>query len=178
MSSLAGKREGLRGKRSNLFYEAIRLVKEMRRKTNGEYPKFIIWENVCGAFTSNKGEDFRCVLEFISKIKDENISIPQPSKWQQAGEIVGKSFSIAWRVLDAQYFGVPQRRKRIFLVADFTGRGAKQVLFNEESVSRDFGKSTNETETTTASSGKSITESIGIGTDVETIQENSLHLLQ
>ena len=86
--SLAGKREGLRGKRSNLFYEAIRLVKEMRGKTNGEYPKFIIWENVCGAFTSNKGEDFRCVLEFISKIKDENISIPQPSKWQQAGEIV------------------------------------------------------------------------------------------
>ena len=169
--SIAGKREGLRGKRSNLFYEAIRLVKEMRGKTNGEYPKFIIWENVCGAFTSNKGEDFRCVLEFISKIKDENISIPQPSKWQQAGEIVGKSFSIAWRVLDAQYFGVPQRRKRIFLVADFTGRGAKQVLFNEESVSRNFGKSANETETTTASSRKSITESIG-RSNVEAIQEN------
>lgn len=169
--SIAGKREGLRGKRSNLFYEAIRLVKEMRRKTNGEYPKFIIWENVCGAFTSNKGEDFRCVLESISKIKDENISIPQPSKWQQAGEIMGRSFSIAWRVLDAQYFGVPQRRKRIFLVADFTGRGAKQVLFNEESVSRDFGKSANETETTTASSRKSITESIG-RSNVEAIQEN------
>ena len=169
--SLAGKREGLRGKRSNLFYEAIRLVKEMRGKTNGEYPKFIIWENVCGAFTSNQGEDFRCVLESISKIKDENISIPQPSKWQQAGEIVGKSFSIAWRVLDAQYFGVPQRRKRIFLVADFTGRGAKQVLFNEESVSRDFGKSANETETTTASFRKSITESIG-RSNLEAIQEN------
>ena len=169
--SLAGKREGLRGKRSNLFYEAIRLVKEMRGKTNGEYPKFIIWENVCGAFTSNKGEDFRCVLESISKIKDENISIPQPIKWQRAGEIVGKSFSIAWRVLDAQYFGVPQRRKRIFLVADFTGRGAKQVLFNEESVSRDFGKSATETETNTASFRKSITESIG-KSNVEAIQEN------
>ena len=128
-------------------------------------------QDFCGAFTSNQGEDFRCVLESISKIKDENISIPQSSKWQQAGEIVGKSFSIAWRVLDAQYFGVPQRRKRIFLVADFTGRGAKQVLFNEESVSRDFGKSANETETTTANSRKSITESVGIS-NVKAIQEN------
>lgn len=136
--SIAGRRNGLDGSKSNLFYEAIRVIKEMREGTNGKYPKIIIWENVCGAFSSSKGEDFRQVLEQISKIKDENISIPKPRKWQHAGNIVGRDFSIAWRVLDAQYFGVPQRRKRIFLIADFTTSGAGEILFNEESLPRYF----------------------------------------
>lgn len=136
--SIAGKRDGLIGQRSSLFYEAIRIIKEMKGATNGQYPKYIIWENVCGAFSSNKGEDFRCVLEAIVQVQDTKLSIPKPDKWQQAGCIVGEGFSIAWRVLDAQHFGVPQRRKRIFLVADFTGGRAGQILFDEESVPRDF----------------------------------------
>ncbi len=135
--SIAGKRGGLGGKRSSLFYEAIRIVKEMRSKTNGEYPKYIVWENVLGAFSSNKGEDFRCVIEEICKIKEERISIPKPIKWENAGEIVGKDYSLSWRVLDARYFGVPQRRRRIFLVADFNGTSAGEILFEQESMSWD-----------------------------------------
>lgn len=134
--SVAGKRAGLDGEQSVLFYEAIRVVKEMRCKTNGQYPRFIVWENVPGAFSSNKGEDFRAVLESITGIKDETISISKPKKWLSAGEIVGEDYSIAWRVLDAQYWGVPQRRKRIYLVADFTGRSAGKILFESEGLSR------------------------------------------
>ncbi|MCM1480413.1 MAG: DNA cytosine methyltransferase [Muribaculaceae bacterium] len=133
--SIAGKREGLNGSRSNLFYEAVRIVKEMREKTNGEYPKFIVWENVPGAFSSNGGEDFRCVLEEICRVKDGAVSIPEFGKWKSAGEIVGDGFSVAWRVLDAQYWGVPQRRKRIYLVADFDGERAGKILFESESLS-------------------------------------------
>lgn len=133
--SVAGKRAGLDGSRSNLFYEAVRIIKEMRCATNGEYPRYIVWENVPGAFSSNKGDDFRCVLESVCQIKDETAVIPQPDKWQPAGEIVGEDYSIAWRVMDAQYWGVPQRRKRIFLVADFTGRCAGKILFESEGLS-------------------------------------------
>ncbi len=133
--SIAGKRDGLDGKRSSLFYEAIRIVKEMRCATDGKKPRYIVWENVPGAFSSNKGEDFRCVLEGICHIEDETISIPKTDKWKQAGSIVGDHFSLAWRVLDAQYWGVPQRRKRIFLVADFAGGGAGKILFKSEGLS-------------------------------------------
>ena len=133
--SIAGKRDGLDGKRSSLFYEAIRIVKEMRCATDGKKPRYIVWENVLGAFSSNKGEDFRCVLEGICHIEDETISIPKTDKWKQAGSIVGDYFSLAWRVLDAQYWGVPQRRKRIFLVADFAGGGAGEILFKSEGLS-------------------------------------------
>lgn len=133
--SVAGKRAGLDGSRSNLFYEAIRIVKEMRCATNGKYPRYIIWENVPGAFSSNKGDDFRCVLESVCQIKDETAVVSQPDKWFPAGEIVGDDFSVAWRVLDAQYWGVPQRRKRIFLVADFAGRRAGKILFESEGLS-------------------------------------------
>jgi len=133
--SIAGKRDGLDGKRSSLFYEAIRIVKEMRCATDGKKPRYIVWENVPGAFSSNKGEDFRCVLEGICHIEDETISIPKIDKWKQAGSIVGAHFSLAWRVLDAQYWGVPQRRKRIFLVADFAGGGAGEILFKSEGLS-------------------------------------------
>lgn len=133
--SVAGKRSGLDGERSSLFYQAVRIVKEMRCKTNGKYPRFVVWENVPGAFSSNKGEDFKAVLEEICKIKNEHISVPQSGKWPNAGEIVGEQFSLAWRVLDAQYWGVPQRRKRIYLVADFAGQCAGKILFESEGVS-------------------------------------------
>lgn len=132
--SIAGKREGLGGSRSNLFYEAIRIIKEMRCATNGKYPRFVVWENVPGAFSSNRGEDFKSVLEEICKVKDANMYVPKPEKWQQAGEIVADSYSVAWRVLDAQFWGVPQRRKRIFLVADFADRSAGKILFESESL--------------------------------------------
>ena len=135
--SIAGKRAGLVGEKSNLFYEAIRVIKEMRCKTNGKYPRYLLWENVPGAFSSNKGEDFRCVLEEITKIKDSTVKLSRPSKWQSAGEILGDSFSLAWRVLDAKYFGVPQRRRRIFLVADLDGRSSREILFEQKSLSGD-----------------------------------------
>ena len=133
--SVAGKREGLDGDRSSLFYEAIRIGKEMREATNGKYPRYIVWENVPGAFSSNRGEDFKAVLTEICKVKDEQVSISKPAKWENAGRIMGDGFSIAWRLLDAQYWGVPQRRQRIYLVADFDGGSAGKILFESEGLS-------------------------------------------
>ena len=130
--SIAGKRDGLSGSRSSLFYEAVRIIKEMRCKTNGQKPRFIVWENVPGAFSSNKGEDFRAVLEEVCKIKDESVSVPKPGKWNSAGKIMGNDYSVAWRQFDAQFWGVPQRRKRIYLVADFAGWCAGKILFESE----------------------------------------------
>ncbi len=135
--SVAGKRSGLAGERSSLFYQAVRIVKEMRCKTNGKYPRFVVWENVQGAFSSNKGEDFRAVLSSLCKIKREDYAVPElpNGKWDNAGCIMGKDFSLAWRLFDAQYWGVPQRRKRIFLVADLDGGSAGKILFESEGVS-------------------------------------------
>lgn len=145
--SVAGKRKGLKHEdngdeettRSGLFMEAVRIIKEMREKdglsdkrTNEHIrPRFAVWENVPGAFSSNKGQDFRVVLEQLARIKDAEVSIPMPEKgkWKPAGEIVGDGWSIAWRTLDAQYHGVPQRRRRIFLVADFADECAGEILF-------------------------------------------------
>lgn len=132
--SIAGKRAGLDGSRSNLFYEAIRIVKEMRDKTNGKYPRFIVWENVPGAFSSNGGEDFKAVLESVCSVKEDKADIPRYEKWPNAGEIMADDYSVAWRVFDAQYWGVPQRRKRIYLVADFGGGCAGKILFEPEGV--------------------------------------------
>ena len=133
--SIAGRREGLDGSRSSLFYEAVRIVKEMRCATDGRYPRYIVWENVPGAFSSNKGADFQSVLEEICSVKGYEIHTPRPEKWTTAGEIVADNFSLAWRVFDAQYWGVPQRRKRIYLVADFAGESAGKILFKSEGVS-------------------------------------------
>ena len=152
--SVAGKRAGLDGSRSNLFYEAVRIIKEMRCATDGKYPKYVVWENVPGAFSSNKGDDFRCVLESVCQIKDETAVISQPDKWFPAGEIVGDDFSVAWRVLDAQYWGVPQRRKRIFLVADFAGRRAGKILFESEGLSGYSAKSLRSWQETACRAGK------------------------
>lgn len=135
--SIAGKRGGLDGSRSSLFYEAIRIVKEMRCATDGKYPRYIVWENVPGAFSSNKGADFQAVLTEIRKVKSEDYAVPGlgKEKWSSAGSIVGEDFSLAWRVFDAQYWGVPQRRKRIYLVADFAGGSAGKILFESEGLS-------------------------------------------
>jgi len=146
--SVAGKRAGLDGERSGLFMEAVRIIKEMRGATNERYPQIAMWENVPGAFSSNKGEDFRVVLEELCKICDSTISIPRPTnkrgkpvKWEHEGCIVADGFSIAWRLLDAQFWGVPQRRKRIFLVADFGGQCAGEILFECGGLSRNFTQS-------------------------------------
>ena len=133
--SCAGKRHGLNAARSGLFFQAVRIIKEMRCATNGKYPRFAVWENVTGAFSSNGGEDFRCVLEELCKIKIPDISVPKPEKWTKAGEILADGFSLAYRTVDAQYWGVPQRRMRIYLVADFDGECASKILFESEGVS-------------------------------------------
>ena len=139
--SQAGKREGLVGERSGLFLEMIRVITEMREATNGEYPKFAIWENVRGAFSSSKGEDFRCVLERFARIVEPDVSIPRPSgkngKWAKSGAISGNGWSLAWRLFDAKYWGVAQRRQRIALVMDFGGQRASEILFERTSMSGD-----------------------------------------
>ncbi len=152
--SVAGKREGLMGEQSILFYEAIRIIKEMRRVTNGKYPRYALWENVPGAFSSNKGQDFKAVLDAFAKIKDETISFPLHTKWTKAGLIVGSDYSICYRTLDARYFGVPQRRKRIFLVADFNGRCAGKILFKPKSVPWNFKESREPWQRATTGSSK------------------------
>ena len=142
--SVAGKRAGLKHEangdnettRSGLFIEAVRIIKEMREATNGEYPTFALWENVPGAFSSNKGEDFRTVLEELIKIVEPKAVMPAvpPSGWAYADSYVGNGWSLAYRVFDAQYWGVPQRRRRIHLVVDFRGERAGEVLFEREGV--------------------------------------------
>lgn len=137
--SMAGKRLGFGGNCSVLFLDAARIIKEMRTATNGMYPTFAVWENVPGAFSSNGGEDFRTVLEELARIAQPDVSIPRPSgrggKWSKAGAIAGNGWSLAWRQLDAQHWGVPQRRKRIALVVDFGGRRAAEILFERTSLS-------------------------------------------
>ena len=140
--SVAGKRAGLKHEangdeettRSGLFMEAVRIIKEMRKATNGKYPTFAIWENVPGAFSSNNGEDFRIVCEELIKIVEPSASMPEvPQKgWNYADSYIGDGWSLAYRVFDAQYWGVPQRRRRIYLVADFRGERAREVLFERE----------------------------------------------
>lgn len=137
--SIAGRRAGLAGERSGLFMEAVRIIKEMRSSTNGLYPTFAIWENVPGAFSSNNGEDFRAVLEELACMEQPNAVIPGPprgGRWSKAGAIAGNGWSLAWRQLDSQYFGVAQRRKRIALILDLGGQRAGEILFERTSLSR------------------------------------------
>lgn len=154
--SVAGQRRGLAGERSGLFMDQIRIVKEMRKADERRgipayfiRPRYLIWENVPGAFSSADGEDFRAVIEEIVRVKDSTCHVPRPDtgRWESAGAaILGDQFSLAWRVLDAQYWGVAQRRRRIFLVADFGGLTAPQILFKQDSLSGDTapGRSTGE----------------------------------
>ena len=145
--SVAGKQAGIHdGARSNLFFEAVRIIKEMRQKDEATgrtdidvRPRYAVWENVLGAFSSNRGKDFQAVLQALAEVSNPDVSIPLPDggKWLKAGCIVGEGYSIAWRVYDAQYWGVPQRRKRIYLVADFGSERAGEVLFESESLRGD-----------------------------------------
>lgn len=139
--SIAGKRAGLDGERSGLFMEQIRICREMREsdKARGKTgidvrPRFCVWENVPGALSSHSGEDFRIVLEEFCKVADPGAHVPEPAngKWKSAGCIVGNGYSVAWRIMDARYYGVPQRRRRISLVADFAGGCAPKILFDEQ----------------------------------------------
>lgn len=149
--SIAGKRAGLKHAdmgddettRSGLFLEAIRIIKEMREATNGVYPRYAIWENVPGAFSSNRGEDFRTVLEEFIRIKEKDAVMPSvpAAGWAYADCISGDGWSVAYRVFDAQYWGVPQRRRRIYLVADFRGECAKEILFEPKGVRGDTTES-------------------------------------
>ena len=136
--SVAGKMKGIHdGERSNLFFEAIRIIKEMRNGTSDHYPRFAVWENVPGAFSSNKGQDFKAVLQALCEAGGSNVPIPEPPKggrWTHAGTVVGDGFSIAWRQYDAQFWGVPQRRKRIYLITDFGSDRAGEILFEREGV--------------------------------------------
>ena len=140
--SVAGKRAGLKHEangddettRSGLFMEAVRIIKEMREATNGVYPRFALWENVPGAFSSNKGEDFRIVLEELIKIVEPTAVMPEVPKngWPYADNYCGDGWSIAYRVLDSQFWGVPQRRRRIYLVLDLRGECAGKVSFERD----------------------------------------------
>ncbi len=145
--SIAGNGKGLAGQESSLFFEAIRVIQEMRCATNGRFPQIVIWENVYGAFSSTQGEDFRTVIETLWKICEGNDSVPRYAedkqgrqKWPHTGFVLGDHSSIAWRGLDAQGWGVPQRRKRVFVVLDLGGQCAGQILFEREGLRRDFKK--------------------------------------
>ena len=172
LSVANGKRAGLDGERSGLFMEQIRVIKEMRNECirqlsmrGADYPRsairprYMVWENVCGAFSSNKGEDFRCVLEETARIADETAVIPrlaEKQKWTNSGCIMGDGWSIAWRVHDAQFWGVPQRRKRIALVADFAGQTAPEILFERKGVFGNPQSERTERETVTADTERNL----------------------
>ena len=135
--SVAGRRAGLDGERSGLFHQALRIIQEMRETTNGEKPRYCVWENVPGAFSSNGGADFKSVLEAVIGVKEPSCEVPPPGKngWSYADVYLGDGWSVAYRLLDAQFWGVPQRRARIFLVADFGGERAGDILFKSEGMS-------------------------------------------
>lgn len=142
--SIAGKRAGMAGERSGLFSEAVRIIREMRYATFGAYPKYAVWENVPGAFSSNKGEDFHAVLQSLCRVIDPDATIPRPTdarggiKWPRAGAILADHYSLAWRTMDAQHWGVPQCRLRISLILDLTGGRAGEILFEPESLRGHF----------------------------------------
>ena len=169
--SVAGLRKGLAGERSGLFMDQVRIVKEMRaederRGVSDDFirPRYLVWENVPGAFSSANGEDFRAVIEEIVHIKDSTCHVPRPDtgRWESAGAaILGDQFSLAWRVLDAQYWGVAQRRRRIFLVADFGGLTAPKILFEQERLLRDPAEGQGQGKGVTTTAGNSSADSGG-----------------
>lgn len=174
--SVAGKRAGLKHTavgddettRSGLFLEAIRIIKEMRLATNGIYPRFAVWENVPGAFSSNKGEDFRTVLEEFIRISEPNAVMPvvPQAGWAYADCINGDGWSVAYRTFDAQYWGVPQRRRRIYLVADFRGGRAGEILFKREGLRGHTAQSGMQRE--------EVTENVGNGIKADDRKRNCL----
>lgn len=169
--SVAGKRAGLAGERSGLYMEQIRIIKEMRSSVRangylwGGAPRYMVWENVPGAFSSNGGEDFRVVLEEAARIVEPECVIPRPprGKWTNAGAIMGCGWSIAWRVHDAQFWGVPQRRRRIALVADFGGGSAPEILFERNGMRGDPAQSGAEGKETAADAENGVGAAIQCG---------------
>lgn len=155
--SVAGKRAGLEGDRSGLFMEMIRIIKEMREKTNGIYPRYALWENVPGAFSSNDGRDFSAVLgEFSRIIEPDAPDVPCPEEgWPKAGILLVSNGALAWRTHDAQYWGVPQRRRRISVIVDLRGQSAAEILFERKSMPRNPEKSGTERERNTGDIEKS-----------------------
>lgn len=145
--------------RSGLFMDYIRVIREMRESTNECYPKVVLWENVPGALSSNNGDDFYIVLKEFCKLIHERLPESRPPKWEKSGQILGQSASIAWRILDAQYWGVPQRRRRIFLVVDFTGHRASEILFKPEGLRGHHPQGRTPWEEYTGKVGKCIEES-------------------
>lgn len=167
--SVAGKRAGLAGERSGLFMEQIRVIKEMRERDRSDgrtgtdvFPRFMVWENVQGAFSINGGEDFRAVLEETVRVAEPTAVIPryEGGRWTNAGAIIGDGWSVAWRTHDAQYWGVPQRRRRISLVADFGGESAPEILFESESMRGDSAESGEAREGTAGSSEDGVASTI------------------
>lgn len=158
--SVAGKRAGLAGERSGLFHQAVRVIREMRKASHGLYPRFAVWENVPGAFSSNKGADFHQVLRELVSVVDEQAAadLPRVQKWHKAGAVVADQWSIAWRVLDAQFFGLPQRRKRIFLIADFATQRAGHILFEPTGSSRNLASGCSEKQNPPTNLGASTQE--------------------
>lgn len=163
--SVAGQRAGLAGERSGLFMEQIRIVKEMRERDISQgrsgwliRPRYMVWENVPGALSSNKGEDFRVVLEETARIVQPDAIIPQSKKWSKSGCVMGDGWSIAWRIHDAQFWGVPQRRARIALVADFGGESAPEILFERKGLRRN-------TEQSEEKAGQETAKGVGRGVD-------------
>lgn len=130
--SVTGKRDGLKGDKSSLFFQQIRVIKEMREHSSGHQPRYAIWENVTGALSSTQGQDFRQVLQSFISVKAQGVHVPQPPgwKWDPVGYILGEDFSVAWRTVDSKFWGVPQSRNRIFLVCDFDGHDAGKILFD------------------------------------------------
>lgn len=169
--SIAGKRAGLKHAdmgddettRSGLFLEAIRIIKEMREATNGVYPRYAIWENVPGAFSSNRGEDFRTVLEEFIRVKEKDAVMPDVPKagWPYADCYSGNGWSLAYRVFNAQYWGVPQRRRRIYLVADFRGQRAGEILLKPEGLRRNSAQSGTQGQETARYAKNSVGTAIG-----------------
>lgn len=146
--SIAGQRAGMKHTakgddettRSGLFIEAVRVIKEMRNATSDKFPRYCVYENVCGVFSSNNGEDFRTVLNEIGGIAEKGLCVPRLEKWTKAGLILADGYSVGWRVFDAQYWGVPQMRRRVYLVADFRGHNAKKILFESKGVQGNFNE--------------------------------------
>ena len=138
--SIAGKQEGLHAARSGLFFQAIRTIREMREGTDGKYPRYAIAENVKGLLSSKKGKDFREVLEEFCRVKDPEAHVPMPEKgkWEHAGCIMGDGYSVAWRLFNTCGWGLPQRRERVYFIADFAGGSAGDILFKPESGGRNF----------------------------------------
>lgn len=173
--SIAGAGKGLAGSRSSLFLEQIRIIKEMRendmqsgRTGSDVRPRYMVWENVPGALSCHGGEDFRIVLEETASIADKTASVPRPKKWATSGCILADGWSIAWRVHDAQFWGVPQRRRRIALIADFGGQSAPEILFERNGLRGDSSKSKEQREGTS-----SRTEN-GVGSTVYCLQGNGI----